>query len=78
MKLNVWNDILIANDFEIIYSGYFGGYKLWFEEEKGSRFYLLAKKYMIRCLRFIKKMLFQSVEEHSRFSCAIGIIAKRK
>jgi hypothetical protein len=78
MKLNEWNDVLIANDFEIIYSGYFGGYKLWFEEDKNCRFCLLAKKYMIRGLRLIKNILFQSKEEHSSFSCAIGIIAKRK
>ena len=39
---------------------------------------LLAKKYMIRGLRLIKNILFQSKEEHSSFSCAIGIIAKRK
>jgi hypothetical protein len=78
MKLNEWNDILIANDFEIVYSGYLGGYKLWFEEDKNSRFCLLVKKYMIRGLRLIKKILFQSKEEHSSFSCAIGIIAKRK
>lgn len=78
MKLKEWNDILITNGFEIIYSGYFGGYKLWFEEEKKDKFYLFAKKFMIRGLRLMKKMLFQSKEEHSSFSCAIGIIAKRK
>lgn len=78
MKLKEWNNILIANGFEIIYSGYFGGYKLWFEEEKSDRFYLLTRKYMIKGLRLLKKMLFQSEEEHSSFSCAIGIIAKRK
>lgn len=78
MKLNKWNDILIANDFEIIYSGYFGGYKLWYEEEKTTRFYFLKKTYVLRILRLIKKILFQTKAEHFSFSCFMGIIAIRK
>ncbi|TRX13473.1 class I SAM-dependent methyltransferase [Flavobacterium gawalongense] len=78
MNLEAWNRILIENDFEIIYSGYFGGYILWFEVEQEKRINRLFKKYIIRFLTFIRKIFFHSKDESSCFSCAIGIIAKKK
>jgi SAM-dependent methyltransferase len=78
MCLKEWNRILIHNDFEIIYSGYFGGYNLWFEIEQKKRINRLLKKYIIKTLVLLRSIVFKNKVESPYFSCAIGIIAKKK
>lgn len=78
MSLKAWNRILIEKDFEIIYSGYFGGYNLWFEVEQKNRMSRLLKKYLIKTLVLFRNIFFKNKVESSYFSCAVGIIAKKK
>ncbi|WP_281298286.1 class I SAM-dependent methyltransferase [Flavobacterium limnophilum] len=78
MYLKDWNRILIENDFEIIYSGYFGGYNLWFEGIQKNKINRLLKKYLIKTLILVRKIFFKNKVESPYFSCAIGIIAKKR
>jgi SAM-dependent methyltransferase len=78
MNLEKWNRIIEKNGFEIITSDYLGGYKLWFEKEYDNEFVLYIKRILIRVLRKIKNKFYSREKEHSAFSCAMGIIAKRK
>lgn len=78
MNLKRWNEILIENNFEIIYSNHFGGYNLWFEVKQKSRIVNYFKKIVVIFFKKMQKMLFNSKTESIHFSCAIGIIAKKK
>lgn len=78
MNLKEWNKILYENDFEIIYSGYFGGYKLWFEVEVEGKVNIFLKRQIIKVLSKVRTVFFYNKIDSKYFSCAIGIIAKKK
>jgi L-malate glycosyltransferase len=77
MHLGKWRNILLKNNFEIIYSGYFGGYSLWFEDKINSNTIKLFKIIVINILRLIKNIIFRNKLDHKCFSAAIGVIAKK-
>lgn len=78
MCLKEWNKILIQNDFEIIYSGCFGGYNLWFEVDQKNKINRFIKRYLIKTLVSFRNIFFRNKVESPYFSCAIGIIARKK
>jgi 2-polyprenyl-3-methyl-5-hydroxy-6-metoxy-1,4-benzoquinol methylase len=77
MDLKKWNEIMKKNGFEIITSNHFGGYQLWFEGIIRNRLVLKFKKVLLRILKKSKKEMYPNQQEHSSFSCVLGIIAKR-
>ena len=77
MNLKKWEKILIDNNFEIVYSGYFGGYLLWFDFKSEKKMFNFFKKITTRILEFIQSSLYKNKAEGKQYSCAMGIIAKR-
>lgn len=78
MDLKKWKRILESKGFEITFSGYLGGYLLWFEGKINSRIIKKIKNKSIKYLSNLQKSLFKKTPEHHSFSAAIGIIAKKR
>lgn len=78
MNIVKWLEILRSHNFEIIYSGYFGGYMLWYEKKYSSRLMVLLRLLIERLLLIIKKIIYGNKENHVAFSGAMGIIARKK
>ena len=77
MELKSWQKVLESNGFEIIHSGYFGGNQLWFEKRYRNRIINLSKKMVLRVLNKIQKLVYRDKENDKKFSCVLGIIAKK-
>jgi len=78
MKLEKWKEILASKGFEITFSGYMGGYLLWFEGKINNRILKRLTKESIKYLSLLQKVLFKKRTEHSSFSAAMGIMAKKR
>lgn len=78
MDIEKWNIILKNNGFEIISSEYFGGYDLWFENQIKNHTLIKIRNGFINILKKIRNKTHPNYQEHSSFSCVMGIIAKRK
>jgi hypothetical protein len=77
MDLNKWNVVMKNNGFEIISSNYFGGYELWFESNIRNKSIIKIRNFFLKILKKFKKRIYPNCQEHSSFSCVMGIIAKR-
>lgn len=78
MNLDQWRLILLKNNFNIVYSGYFGGYSLWFEGEIKNRIIHLMKIIVVKTFRIIRNFVFRNKKDDKSFSAAMGIIAVKK
>jgi 2-polyprenyl-3-methyl-5-hydroxy-6-metoxy-1,4-benzoquinol methylase len=75
MNPDAWKKILVENGFEVTYSGYFGYYNFWVENEK--RNFLLRKtlSLFVFSLPFVSRIL---PKNNKFFSPYIGLVAKNK
>ncbi|HEY5462840.1 MAG TPA: methyltransferase domain-containing protein [Hanamia sp.] len=78
MRIKKWKKILESKGFEITFSGYMGGYLLWFEGKINNRFFKRIKKKSIKYLSILQRTLFKKESEHYSFSAALGIIARKR
>jgi 2-polyprenyl-3-methyl-5-hydroxy-6-metoxy-1,4-benzoquinol methylase len=75
MNPDVWKKILIENGFEVIYSGFFGYFNFWIENEKRNFLTKIILKLFIYLLPFISKVL---PKNNRYFSPYIGLVARNK
>lgn len=74
-----WKSILEANGFEVIYSGYFGGYLFWVDpNQKRSKINAFFLKQIHRFIFNLNKMIKRNNIESSAFSAFCGIVAIKK
>jgi SAM-dependent methyltransferase len=77
MVIESWIEILRKNSFEVLRADYIGGYMLWFEKE-GGNIWQMCRAFLLRILRGIKFFVYPGISNHSSFSGALGVIARRR
>lgn len=77
MNLDKWINILKNNNFSIVSADYFGGYDVWFENEKIQQSTRKNRSKFLSLLNKMKKIIFPNEENNKHFSSYIGIIAKK-
>lgn len=79
MNPSIWKKILEKNNFEVQYSGYFGGYVFWTDKDvKRSKLNYFSLRFFERAIsQFAKVFKFLSFES-SAFSAYCGLIATKK
>ena len=71
---HAWEKILIENGFDIVFSGFFGKFHFWYEEEERN----LWNKLMLILFRIIKKILTHVLSEGKKFYAPFcGVVARR-
>lgn len=75
MNPEKWKRIITENNYEIIYSGYFGYFNFWIENEQRNTFKRFLLKLFIFSLPLISRMLPKNTLLSSPYC---GLIAKKK
>lgn len=78
MNAQKWKEILVKNDFEIIYNGYFGGTYFWNEQKNMSVLNRSLSNFYIKFILYIKSLLIVKLRSNFAFNCFCGIVAKKK
>ena len=75
MNPDIWKKIVTDNGFDVTYSGYFGYFNFWIENEKRSSLVKKSLDVFLSLLPIISKVL---PKNNKFFSPYIGLVAKKK
>lgn len=79
MNPGKWKKILIRNNFEIEFAGYFGGYCFWVDNmQNRNKILFYSLRFVERCISQLRKIFKFYKLESSAFSCFCGIVATKK
>jgi len=75
MNPDLWTAAIVDMDFEVVYSGYFGSFGFWNEEQRRGRIRNEALYYVYRLMPALQKML---PEDKAAYSPFCGLIARKR
>ena len=73
MDPELWKQLLIKNNFEIIFSGYFGGFDFWVDSQERTE----SQKNVIQAIDYLKPYLKDIHEDDRAYSPYCGVIARK-